>query len=102
VRLQRECGFHIHMHAFTHVRDRSHPDGLDLRAPPVGNGHSDYQVLQRYVRLATDRNFGPRKEWRGVHSSGGRALIAIRRRRRSRHLLGGPKVRSRAQTRAGV
>jgi len=26
-------------------------------------GHSDYGMLQRYVRLATERDLGPRTEW---------------------------------------
>ena len=26
-------------------------------------GHSDYDMLQRYVRLATERDLGPRAEW---------------------------------------
>ena len=26
-------------------------------------GHADYKVLQRYVRLATKRDLGPRLQW---------------------------------------
>ena len=26
-------------------------------------GHSDYGMLQRYVRLATERDLGPRDDW---------------------------------------
>jgi hypothetical protein len=26
-------------------------------------GHSDYGMLQRYVRLATERDLGPRADW---------------------------------------
>jgi hypothetical protein len=26
-------------------------------------GHSDYKVLQRYVRLAAERDLGPRRDW---------------------------------------
>ena len=26
-------------------------------------GHADYTVLQRYVRLATERDLGPLREW---------------------------------------
>jgi hypothetical protein len=27
-------------------------------------GHADYKVLQRYVRAGTERDLGPRKDWR--------------------------------------
>ena len=63
-RLERDCGFHIHMHAFRHTfATVATQMGWNFERLRAAMGHSDYQVLQRYVRLATDRNLGPRKDW---------------------------------------
>ena len=62
--LSRGCGFHIHMHAFRNTfATVATQMGWNFERLRAAMGHSDYQVLQRYVRLATDRNLGPRKEW---------------------------------------
>jgi hypothetical protein len=43
-----------------HDRDQA---GLELEHLWAAMGHSDYKVLQRYVRLATERDLGQLREW---------------------------------------
>jgi site-specific recombinase XerD len=63
-RLQRRVGFRIHAHAFRHpfatVATQLGWNSERLRA---AMGHADYSVLQRYVRLATERDLGSRQGW---------------------------------------
>jgi site-specific recombinase XerD len=63
-RLQKRVGFHVHAHAFRHtfatVATKMGWNFEHLRAPM---GHSDYKILQRYVRLATERDLGSRRDW---------------------------------------
>jgi len=57
-------GFHIPMHSFRHTfATVATQVGWNFERVRAAMGHSDYKVLQRYVRLATERNRGPRKEW---------------------------------------
>lgn len=50
-RFQHRTGFHVHAPGwnFEHLR--------------AAMGHSEYGMLQRYVRLATERELGPREDW---------------------------------------
>jgi integrase len=57
-RLTLRTGFRVHAHAFRHTF--ATVAAKHLRA---AMGHSDYGMLQRYVRLATERDLGPRTEW---------------------------------------
>jgi integrase len=63
-RLQRRVGFRVHAHAFRHtfatVATKLGRNFEHLRA---AMGHADYKELQRYVRLATERDLGDRREW---------------------------------------
>jgi site-specific recombinase XerD len=63
-RLQRRVGFRVHAHAFRHsfatVETKLGWNFEHLRA---AMGHADYKELQRYVRLATERDLGSRRDW---------------------------------------
>ncbi|MBJ7601988.1 MAG: site-specific integrase [Candidatus Dormibacteraeota bacterium] len=62
-RLQRRVGFRLHAHGFRHtfgtVATKLGWNFEHLRAM----GHGDYGTLQRYVRLSTDRDLGPLRDW---------------------------------------
>jgi site-specific recombinase XerD len=61
-RLQRRCGFRIHAHGFRHTFATVATQlGWNFERLRAAMGHADYKVLQRYVRLATDRDLGPRR-----------------------------------------
>jgi integrase len=63
-RLQLRSGFHVHAHAFRHTfATVAAKLGWNFEHLRAAMGHSDYGMLQRYVRLATERDLGPRAEW---------------------------------------
>jgi integrase/recombinase XerD len=63
-RLQERVGFRVHAHAFRHTFATVATQlGWNLEHLRAAMGHSDYKVLQGYVKLATERDLGPRKEW---------------------------------------
>jgi integrase len=63
-RLQRRVGFRVHAHAFRHTFATVATQlGWNCERLRAAMGHADYNVLQRYVRLATERDLGPRREW---------------------------------------
>lgn len=63
-RLQRRVGFRVHAHGFRHTFATVATQlGWNLEHLRAAMGHADYTVLQRYVRLATERDLVSRKEW---------------------------------------
>jgi len=63
-RLQVRVGFRVHAHAFRHTfATVATKLGWNFEHLRAAMGHADYGVLQRYVRLATERDLGPRKDW---------------------------------------
>jgi integrase len=63
-RLQRRVGFRVHAHAFRHTfATVATKLGWNFEHLRAAMGHEDYVILQRYVRLATERDLGPRKDW---------------------------------------
>jgi integrase len=63
-RLQRRAGFRVHAHAFRHTfATVATKLGWNFEHLRAAMGHADYKVLQRYVRLATERDLGPRAGW---------------------------------------
>lgn len=63
-RLQERVGFRVHAHAFRHTfATVATKMGWNLERLRAAMGHSDYKVLQQYVKLATERDLGSRREW---------------------------------------
>jgi integrase len=63
-RLTVRTGFRVHAHAFRHTfATVAAKLGWNFEHLRAAMGHSDYGMLQRYVRLATERDLGPRAEW---------------------------------------
>jgi integrase len=63
-RLQQRTSFHVHAHAFRHTfATVATKLGWNFEHLRAAMGHSEYGMLQRYVRLATERDLGPRKDW---------------------------------------
>jgi integrase len=63
-RLTVRAGFRVHAHAFRHTfATVAAKLGWNFEHLRAAMGHSDYGMLQRYVRLATERDLGPRAEW---------------------------------------
>jgi integrase len=63
-RLQERTGFHVHAHAFRHTfATVATKLGWNFEHLRAAMGHSEYGMLQRYVRLATERDLGARKDW---------------------------------------
>ena len=63
-RLQVRVGFRVHAHAFRHTfATVATKLGWNFEHLRAAMGHSDYSILQRYVRLATERDLGPRRDW---------------------------------------
>ncbi len=63
-RLQARVGFRVHAHAFRHTfATVATKLGWNFEHLRAAMGHADYAVLQRYVRLSTERDLGPRKDW---------------------------------------
>ena len=60
----RRVGFRVHAHAFRHTFATVATQlGWNFERLRAAMGHADYNVLQRYVRLATERDLGLRREW---------------------------------------
>ncbi len=63
-RLQRRVGFRVHAHAFRHTfATVATKLGWNFEHLRAAMGHADYAMLQRYVRLASERDLGPLKDW---------------------------------------
>ena len=63
-RLKVRTGFRVHAHAFRHTfATVATKLGWNFEHLRAAMGHTDYGVLQRYVRLATERDLGPRNDW---------------------------------------
>ncbi len=63
-RLERQVGYRVHAHAFRHTWATVLVQmGWSLEHLRAYIGHVDYATLHRYVRLATERDLGPLKEW---------------------------------------
>jgi site-specific recombinase XerD len=63
-RLQQRTRFHVHAHAFRHTfATVATKLGWNFEHLRAAMGHSEYGMLQRYVRLATERDLGPREDW---------------------------------------
>ena len=66
--LKERTGFRVHAHAFRHAfATVATKLGWNFEHLRGAIGHSDYKVLQRYVRLAIERDLGPRRDWGRVH-----------------------------------
>lgn len=63
-RLTLRTGFRVHAHAFRHTfATVAAKLGWNFEHLRAAMGHSDYGILQRYVRLATERDLGSRADW---------------------------------------
>lgn len=63
-RLQRRVGFRVHAHGFRHTFGTVATKlGWNFEHLRAAMGHGDYGTLQRYVRLSTDRDLGPLRDW---------------------------------------
>ncbi len=63
-RLTQRTGFRVHAHAFRHTfATVAAKMGWNFEHLRAAMGHSDYGMLQRYVRLATERDLGSRADW---------------------------------------
>jgi site-specific recombinase XerD len=63
-RLKLRTGLRIHAHAFRHTfATVATKLGWNMEYLRAALGHAEYKELQTYVRLATERDLGPRKEW---------------------------------------
>jgi integrase len=63
-RLAERTAFRVHAHAFRHTfATVAAKLGWNFEHLRAAMGHSDYGMLQRYVRLATERDLGPRADW---------------------------------------
>jgi hypothetical protein len=79
-RLQRRVGFRVHAHAFRHTFATVATQlGWNFERLRAAMGHADYNVLQRYVRLATGAR--PRTSERVGRSDrrepGARVVVAV-------------------------
>jgi integrase len=63
-RLQVRVGFRVYAHAFRHTfATVATKMGWNFEHLRAAMGHSDYKVLQGYVRVATERDLGRRQDW---------------------------------------
>jgi integrase len=63
-RITLRVGFRVHAHAFRHTfATVAAKMGWNFEHLRAAMGHSDYGMLQRYVRLATERDLGSRADW---------------------------------------
>jgi integrase len=63
-RLERRVGFRVHAHAFRHTfATVATKLGWNFEHLRAAMGHAEYKELHRYVRLATERDLGSRKDW---------------------------------------
>lgn len=54
----------MHAHAFRHTfATVTTKLGWNFEHLRAAMGNSDYKVVQRYVRLAMERDLGPRRDW---------------------------------------
>ena len=62
--LNERTGFRVHAHALRHTfATVATKLGWNFEHLCGANGHSDYKVLQRYVRLAMEPDLGSRRDW---------------------------------------
>ena len=63
-RLQSRVGFRVHAHAFRHTfATVATKLGWNFEHLRAAMGHAEYKELQRYVKLATERDLGSRRDW---------------------------------------
>ena len=63
-RLQVRAGFRVHAHAFRHTfATVACKMGWNFERLRAAMGHADYNRLQKYVRLAIERDLGRKSEW---------------------------------------
>jgi len=63
-RVRQRSGLSVHAHAFRHTfATVATQMGWNFERLRSAMGHSDYGVLKGYVRLASDRDLGPLKDW---------------------------------------
>jgi len=63
-RLEARVGFRVHAHRFRHTfATVATKLGWNFEHLRAAMGHATYAMLQRYVRLAAERDLGPLKEW---------------------------------------
>jgi integrase len=63
-RLEARVGFKIHAHGFRHTfATVATKLGWNFEHLRAAMGHANYAMVQRYVRLASERDLGPLKEW---------------------------------------
>ena len=63
-RLEERVGFRVHAHAFRHTfATVATKLGWNFERLRAAMGHEDYITLQRYVRLAMERDLGRLEEW---------------------------------------
>jgi integrase len=63
-RLEARVGFKVHAHAFRHTfATVATKLGWNFEHLRAAMGHANYVMLQRYVRLASERDLGPLREW---------------------------------------
>lgn len=63
-RIQARAGFRVHAHAFRHTFATVATQlGWNFERLRAAMGHADYNMLQKYVRLATERDLGRAREW---------------------------------------
>ncbi len=64
VRLSERTGFRVHAHAFRHTFATVATQlGWNFERLRAAMGHEEYMTLQRYVRLAMERDLGRLEEW---------------------------------------
>ena len=63
-RIQLRVGFRVHAHAFRHTfATVATQMGWNFERLRAAMGHADYNMLQRYVHLATERDLGRERDW---------------------------------------
>jgi site-specific recombinase XerD len=63
-RLAERVGFRVHAHAFRHTFATVATQlGWNFERLRAAMGHEDYATLQRYVRLAAERDLGRLEDW---------------------------------------
>jgi len=62
--LERRVGFRVHAHGLGHTFATVATQlGWNFERLRAAMGHEEYSTLQRYVRLATEVDLGPRTDW---------------------------------------
>jgi integrase len=63
-RLSERVGFRVHAHGFRHTfATVATKLGWNFERLRAAMGHEDYATLQRYVRLAMERDLGRLEDW---------------------------------------